>query len=361
MGNKTTQVLIDWLSISGVSSGVYCTKTKLVKLDFGTSVFAQIEELYYKNERIATVTSKPHSSVLKSDLMIVKFDNWTLYSNDFYNIFELVIYETGLKDYKISRIDIAKDFNTFYYNLLPNTLIKNFLSGKFLKLGKSKYSVWGETNRFLTYDYLSFGRKASPVNSYLYNKSTELKQVKYKPHIVQQWVNNGLNVQKDVFRLEFSIKLPDIKLINVNTGETLNFNIDFIFVQEYLENLYLWMMSKFFRIKKNTNQKNISREPDVTLFKYQEFDSIIWEPIKRVETNRADKIFLRKLDTLFSEFRVDNKKLFDAIEVVRDNFAEIKNLKDYLEKNIIPQTEQKMKHPSYYKPELKEQSLADKL
>ena len=361
MANKSTQVLIDWLSISGTSRGIQEVKTKKVILPFGTSVFSRIEEIYYENERLATVTSKPHSSIIDEDLHIVKLDNWVLYSDNFYNLFELIIQETRIYNYKISRIDIAKDFNTFYYNLLPQNLIKGFLSGKYLKLGKSKYSVFGETNKTLTYDYLSFGRKGSPINAYLYNKSHEMQQVTFKPHIVNRWSENGLDIKKDVYRLEFAIKQSELSFVNINSGENFTFDIKNLFDQEMLENLYLWMMSKFFRLKINTGQKNISREENLVLFKYNEFDTIQWEQAKPMVTNRADKIFLRKLDTLYSELRNSDTKIFQAVEMLRDNFAKTKHLEYYLEKKIRPETEQKMEHPSYFQPELKKRSHQVKL
>jgi len=355
--HPTTPTLIDWLSISGKSRGIRINKYKLVKLNFGTTIFKSIEELYHKNNRIATVTSQPHSKIIDDDLFIVKFDNWVLYSEDFYIYFDNIIKEVGLYDYKISRLDICKDFNRFNRGIKPNVLIKKFLSGEYLKLGKSKYNVWGETNIKLTYDYLAFGKKGSIINAYLYNKSNEMKQVKYKPHIANKWKQYKLKSSEDVFRLEFSVKKSELNFLIKESGECYDFNIDNIFIQADLEQLFLWLSSKHFRFKINTGQKNISRERNLILFERNEFSRIQWEIVKPIETDRADKIFLRKIDKLYSELRQEDVPLFEAIEKVRKTFIDRKHLKKFAISKLLPEAYQDTAHPEYFGSELKLESM----
>lgn len=353
----STPVLIDWLSISGKSAGYNIELFKLVKLNYGTSVFSCIEELYHNNERICTVTSVPYSDVLEKNLIIVKFDNWLLYHEKFWYYYGEVLRELRIHSEKISRIDICKDFSRFYNKRLPANLIRDFLAGNITKLGKSKYSVWGETNRFLTYDYLSFGKKSSEINVYLYNKSRELKQVTDKPHIRNQWSKTDIDTSLDIFRLEISVKKSEIDLVDRLTGDCLNFNIANIFIQEDLENLFKTLCYKYFRFKKNTGQSNISREEDLILFKKEESRDIVWDIQKGLESNRSDKVFLRKLDNMYSELRTDDLELFKAIEKLRDIFSKEKNLSKYLIGKITPQTLELLEHPSYFRPELKRKSL----
>lgn len=357
----STPVLIDWLSISGKSRGIAVNKLKVVKLEYGTSVFKCIEELYYNSDRVATVASNPYSSVIDPDLFQVKFDNWLLYHTEFINLFGLIIKEVRLYDYKISRIDLCKDLNRFYRGLKPSKLIAGFMSAKYIKIGKSKYSVWGEVDRTLTYDYLSFGRKSSPVNSYLYNKSQEMKQVKYKPHIVNKWKEYGLTSGEDVYRLEISIKKPVISLVNKDTGENFVFDINRIFIQEELEQLFVYMCRKYFRFKINSGNKNITREKPVILFKVEEYDSMVWEPVAPVETNRADKIFIKKLDALYSELRLNDVQLFNKIHDIRDIFAKKKNLTEFMQHKVKPQVLRDIEHPAYHEPGLKAEYLEKNL
>lgn len=351
--SPTTPTLIDWLSISGKSKGITIKKYKVVRLNYGSSVFKYIDELYSDNERIATVTSNPYSSVMDPDLFIVKFDNWVLYSDKFYNYFEDVIKEVGLYDYQISRLDVCKDFNFFYRSRCPAKLIKGILSEKYKRLGITKISYWGTNNRELTYDYLGFGRKSSLVAAYLYNKTLEMQQVKYKPWIVHKWKEHKLTSKSPVYRLEFAIKKAKLDFQNTVTGELFEFNIKDIFDQEKLEELYLLLLMKNFRIKFMTGQKNVSRERNLILFKKSDFDKIIWEPVKPLETNRADKIFLKKLDNLYSELREDDVQLFRQIESIKKVFQDKKNLNQFAKFKLKPDTLDRLKHPSYFGADLK--------
>lgn len=352
-----TPVLIDWLSISGKTKGFQFEKFKCIKLDYGTSVFSRLEEIYYKTERIASVSSVPYSDIIHKDLHIVKLDNWVLYSDEFITIYSDLITELRLKNVALSRIDICRDFNYFFNKRDPSNLIRGFLSGKLIKLGKSKYSVWGETDRYLTYDYLSFGKKSGNINIYLYNKSKELLQVKNKPHIVNKWNQFDLDLKRPSYRLEISIKMKGISLINKNTGENKIFDIEHIFLQDKLEELYTVLLSKYFHFKTYTGQKNISREISVILFDQMEFDEIIWEADKSLESNRSDKIFLKKLDTMYSELRSDDFALFESIEKLREVFSYRKNLTSYLSERITPNTLMMLAHPGYFEPEMKKLAL----
>lgn len=354
---QSTPVLIDWLSISGKSTGYQLESLQVVKLEHGTSVFSCIEEIFKKSKRIATVTSHAYSEIIDKNLIIVKFDNWVLYDANFWTIYSGIIEELRINAVKISRIDICKDFNYFYNKRNPKNLIKGFLTGDLIKLGKSKYSVWGETNEGLTYDYLSFGKKSSTLNVYLYDKSKELTQVKNKPWIRNKWVQYNLDQSLPVYRLEFSIKKSEIGLINKSTGEEVSFTVNDLFSDELLQLLYDTLLSKYFHFKIYSGNSNVSREVSVKLFENETFDEIIWEVEDSLETNRSDKIFLKKLDTLYSELRTDDLALFKAIEQLRSVFSTRKNLTEYLEEKITPATLMMLEHPAYFAPDLKKKAI----
>lgn len=354
---KTTPVLIDWLSFSALTKGYDIKELQLIKLDYGTSVFSCIEEIFIDHERIATITSVPYSKVLDEHIHIIKLDNWVLYSDKFMSYYSLIAKELQLVSIKISRIDICKDFNYFTDKRKPDNFIKAFLAGSVRKLGKSKFSVWGETNMLLSYDYLSIGKKSSPINVYLYNKSKELQQVKNKPHIRNKWEEYGLDDEKNIFRLEISIKKSDVKLVDRESGAFIEFGIKELFDQDILEDLYRTLLYKYFRFKHYTGKTNISRENDVILFEKEEYQQITWELVKGLESNRSDKIFLKKLDTMYSELRTEDVILFNAIEKLRNVFAERKHLIKYLDNKVTPNTLEMMERPDYFAAKLKQESL----
>ena len=354
-----TNVMIDWLSISGKSDNFKLKEISQIKLDYGTSVFKEIIELFYKKNRVATVSRKPYSSVLDVKLLIVKFDNYLLYDTDFIKVYSLILRELRIKEEKISRLDIAKDFNYFLNNKHPETFIKDFLSQKIRKLKNSKFSVWGETKTELNYDYLSFGKKSSPVNVYLYNKSKELNQVKNKPWIRKMWIDSKLKPNQNIYRLEFSIKKSGLNFMNKSTGEELNFDIKNIFIQKDINQLYFILMSKFFRFKILTGQKNISREKDVKFFGNEYSDDIKWFDKEPITTNRADKIFLKKLDNLYSELRLEDLELFKALEKLKNVFLDKKHLYRYYDDKIKPQTLEMLERPDYHAKKIKKATFLE--
>ncbi len=353
----STGILIDWLSISAKSKEFRFNKIKVIRLSFGTSVFKNIDELFYQGKRVATVTSKPYSSVINEDLIIIKFDNWLLYDARFIEIYGIILYETGGKDEKISRIDLCKDFNYFANGKHPENFIKDFVSGNVRKLTKSKFSLWGETKDRLNYDYLNIGRKGSPVNVYLYNKSKELRQVKFKSWIADQWIKSKLNVNKDVFRLEISVKKSDIGLIVKDTGEEFIFDIRHIFIEEDLLQLYKLLLYKFFRFKILTGQKNISREKDFIFFGDENPEFIQWDIINPITTNRSDKIFLKKIENLYSELRLDDLELFKSLEQLKNVFMKKKHLIRYYEDKLKPNTLDMITRPDYHNAKMKKKAI----
>ena len=60
----------------------------------------------------------------------------------------------------------------------------------------------------------------SNVDTYLYNKTKEMQDKKYKPWIVEAWKRAGIDTSKDVWRLEFSLHNPRFIVRDNITGIT---------------------------------------------------------------------------------------------------------------------------------------------
>ena len=200
-------VAIDWLqlhvSVDDKQLHAFNSSYNVKRLDYQTRHFKDLDEIYFGQKLVATCASNPHSKVLKKNMMLVKFDNAFLYQKELKFEIEYFLRMNKLKLEGISRIDIAHDFNLFFNDINPEDLIKRFLRGYYARLGKSKLSVFGEHGDFNVYEYLKFGSNKSLLSVYLYNKSTEMKEIKLKPWIFDTWKLCKLDVTKDVWRLEF--------------------------------------------------------------------------------------------------------------------------------------------------------------
>ena len=77
-------VSVDWLQLNLTATPnlvvEYHQFYKVKLMPYSTRHFKIVEEIYRDGLRIATVTRVPLSNIIKSDTILVKFDNWLLYS-----------------------------------------------------------------------------------------------------------------------------------------------------------------------------------------------------------------------------------------------------------------------------------------
>jgi len=231
---------------------------------------------------------------------------------------------------KINRVDLAADFNTFKNGLTAKKLINNFLTCDFIKTGRGKFYVIGEQKKYIDAQYLRFGKGDSDVSAYLYNKSKELDQVKDKPYIRATWAGAGLDVSKDVWRLEFSLKSQALKLYQTNTGESMDVTSELITNRKFLLDLYLSMQSKYFSFQLKENQKNKSRWKRVALFgdEFEVYD-IVRCPDES-DSSRKNKIFLKTLALLDKEMRTLKDSHKWVLDCVTRDYAKEFNLQHKL-------------------------------
>lgn len=300
-------VVVDWLQLHVIvgdkQSYAYNSMYTVKTLAFQTRHFKTIEEIYFGQKLIATCCRNPHSKVLDERMMLIKFDNAFLYQKELKFEAEYFLKLNKLKLEGISRLDIAHDFNLFFNDMNPEDLIKRFLRGYYSKLGKSKFSVLGEHNDYNIYEYIKFGTNKSPICVYLYNKSVEMQQVKLKPWICDTWKLCNLDISKDVWRLEFKLSSANKQLINTESGECLSLKTLDILNPQALFELYIYCLEKYFVILKTGTDTNKSRMKRIKLFDYICDGSTLARLTDKISSNRSDKIFLNKLNSLNDELR----------------------------------------------------------
>lgn len=290
-------------------------------LDFSTRHFKLIQEIYYNNRRICTITSKPHSGILDPDSLIVKFDNWLLYDKSFRPQVNEFISLNGFYFIACSRVDFCADFNVFDNGMHPETFIRKYIYRKMLKEGKAR-------NIRHTFDQgahkhessgLKFGSNLSEVTYYLYNKSKELREVANKPWIVATWVKGGLNTSVDVWRLEFSLKSGTKLLLDESTGEVNLFASLDILKREYISKCFFVLYQKYFQFHWNDNKSRKDRMRLIKLFSFTPCDDVLIDTTHMRDGDRATKIFIKKLHELNNEMR--GRDFYMSIEM--DKYKEI--------------------------------------
>lgn len=298
---------VDWLQLDmrGLlqNSALYQKVTK----EFHTRHFQQITEIFKGAFRIATVAHTPLSEILPPELNLVKMENRELYYNQPVTRL-LQCGESFSLSYKsVSRLDLCIDFHEFNNKLSPVQFIRNFLNNKYRKVGANQFTCIGQQLNTMEYSYIRFSKKTSNISVYLYNKSKEMREVKKKNYIVSKWKKSGLDISRDIWRLEFSIHNAKFDFFDKITGVLEPFTLPMLDRPEYLDLCIATLLNKYFCFYLNTNTRKENCKTRLELFDtdYTHLDIKFRDESK--STNRSDIIFLNSLRGLNNELRSINR------------------------------------------------------
>lgn len=316
-------VSIDWLSI-------YCDCTKMQQSagfvfdrePYGTSVYADMYTILWDGNEVAILTCNPRSSALKAGTGILKILNPELYKPRLPFLVDKLLTDCCIEFLSISRLDLCADFNHFVAYPNMQDFFQEFLTLKILKIGAAKYKVCanamttqqheyfkmiGLQSSQHTYQYLRFGSKVSKVSAYLYNKTQEFRDVKRKNYIAEAWKANGIEEDKEVWRLEFSLKGDGIKFINSETGECLQKDLDMVLNIERRVQLYNALYLKYWQFRVNDGQQRKDRMKTADLLPITH--SILLPVVIQGSdvTDREQKRMIKAVERTYDEVRAKRR------------------------------------------------------
>ena len=331
---------IDWLSVFGLYMGtdmwmpqevaaypfMYKTET------FGTRVFKRFVRVRVPNaeggvDDFAEIQAEPYSSILPCYAVIIRFCNRTLYLPDFWKQANDLFVANNFQFNSISRVDICADFNQFS-TIAPRALIEGFAAKKLRHIGRGvgalyfNHGIGVERDTFghpvkdygVQYNGLSFGTHASDAHVYLYNKSEELKTQGDKPWIRDIWKSAGLD-ERNVWRLEVSIKSSGLKFRDKETGNTITINDEMIGTTSELDKIYHTFIKKLFSFVPNrkgiTNITHEFKKNGLVLFS----DKPVYDrgAIRNVSSgDRMERILIKNLHQFADRYRGAN--IYEAAE-----------------------------------------------
>jgi len=332
---------IDWLQInvkrSIYNKGSFHASFKVKNLPLGTRHFALVQELYQNERRVATVVSKPHSPLLDPLMILVKFDNWVLYGHDLPTYVKQFMTLNELTFQNISRVDICADFQEFTNKMKPQNFIHKFVRSTCIKFGKcSKFrAVGSQVGSVHVFESLKFGSNLSEISYYLYNKSKEMKEVKWKPWIAERWKKGGFDPDKDTWRLEFSIKSGAKEMLNQDTGETRLLASLEILEWKILNISYNILRHHYFRFVWNDGQKKKSRMRELNLFTGDWTKYTIIDCDGKHDATRATKIFIKKLEEVNQELRGQDFQLAIAAHDLKQQMITSRGLEGWAMRNNL--------------------------
>lgn len=276
---------IDYL-ILNLSSPALCNSNALITLKndcfelvlqpFGTKTFKNRYEVFHHNEKIGTLLTTPHSSVLKKDLCQFQFENHLFYTMNLRNLeklFNAFIDFSDMKFESINRLDIALDLENpdgFYQEVLKRIQNNQLLiSGKDKKI--SPYYVTEKGFPVLT--GFTIGSRSASRFLRVYNKSLEITK-KPKEYILNTWENVGFDLSK-VWRFEYQLNNTFFRFLTrsmqLNTEkvqevtEALTWGV---FNYQTLFQLLRLATKNHFDIKYNTGKSQTNKEHDFLLINW---------------------------------------------------------------------------------------------
>lgn len=282
-------------------------------------------------DKYATIQRIPHSNVISSDGAIIQLSNRELYKPHFAADFLLFLSAHGFKYKSISRLDVCFDSNFLRNRLSHTNFIKGIMTEKYLKNNQSKvkwhFDAIANIGKPMQCNSCSFGSLSSPVSTKMYNKTLEMKEQKSKPYIIESWQYNGLDINKDVWRIEISIKSDASNTIRTDTGEIFRLSMDSLRFQSIVQDIFFSYAEKYFAFKVNDGKKNKTRMQDLQIFPDERIQTL--HPVRITEekdSGRSDRIFLKKLLGLRTEFKRMDKQTWDALGEVINAFTLSRNL-----------------------------------
>lgn len=319
----------------------------------GSRHFKQIWDVVNSDgDNYAVIQRLPHSSIISARSAIIQLCNRELYRS-FY-VSELIIFmKTHHFRYKsMTRLDVCFDSNVLHNGLKHSSLIKGIMLQKYLKnkQGNVKWNFASIANvgRPMECNSCSFGSKTSAVSTKMYNKTLELKEVKNKPYIVENWRYNGLDAEQDVWRIEISIKSDAKDSIRISDGSIFRLNPDSLQLQKDVEDVFFSYADTYFCFKINDGKKNKTRMKDLQIFPTER--RVTLRPLritKEKDSTRSDRIFLKKLHSLFGNLPNMDYTTWAALWQVSNAFSLSRSLANWRSKTLLNEEDESIEVPEY--------------
>lgn len=287
---KQRCINIDWLECYCIEdylgfphdADYFLAKGWQVKVrDYGTPVYHEMFTLFtHDDQPFIEVRRNPKSAqgrqlhgVLDPRACHIRLANRTCYFEQAAKIMQDFLEENGFSFQRISRIDIALDFELFDSGDRPDKFIARFMAGRYSKINQGNIRANGKDmwdGRI--WNSLAWGNIKSMVGTKFYNKTMELKERSDKPYIRQAWKASGLvddshdlwkvdrkgqKYYPDIWRIEFSIKSSTRKwfVIEDNSGakekiRSIHHTLDMYYSRQQLLDMFFSLAEHYFHFKK---------------------------------------------------------------------------------------------------------------
>lgn len=292
----------------------------------------------------ADILAVPRSTMLNSNIVLVKIHNRFLYSQNYIKLLYNICDTFKLSIKGLTRLDLCYDCNSFHGGLKPHKFIKEFVTAEFdspryiYKVGAKQFRVYGgkSVSSATKFSGIEFGSGKSSKRCYIYDKTRELAEVKDKPWIRQYWQENGLisDEKTHVYRAEISIKCDGMDLLNMSTGELFKLSPEYLRSQPAIEKLFHFYAARMFRFHRKGKHTRVRDYDRIELF---ENSPIITCKPKKVcvnaDTGRTEKICVSTLSKLSCQYSDLSQEYSSALSRCITFLSEVAGIK-YAQKKL---------------------------
>lgn len=285
----------EWMSCDKYFAGEYKARRRA----YGTRVYQFVYDVTKNETPLMTITCMPLSrrsqgGIMNDDMCHVKIENYWLYRDDWYQVFTHALRSFRINPIRLSRVDIACDWQHGECGLYAGDLLAGLMKRKYLKIHQPSWRANGTDAAKMSWHSLAFGSKNSPVFTRFYNKTLEL-QTSGKEYIREGWKNAGMNLQRDVYRTEFQLSDTGREVIDQETGEQFDITLEQVADRRELAFLFFHYAQHYFDIRKaNTATKRTNCTP-LQIFPTS---PLPFQPVQRprcIKSNRTDKLVCRRM------------------------------------------------------------------
>ena len=343
-------ISLDWLSFS---YNLSLTKEEYLSGDIkmfipegyssefldGTKVFNRrmiVRDL--SGRKVLTVLYDAKSSLIPKRICLCEVANVCLYDGSWRAVCLLVEKMHAGSFNSLSRLDIACDFDE-----IGSVVANMFDSGNIYVQRKKEGCMFYDHTEKDGYvirnpRQISFGSKTSKIKWKLYNKSKEIK-VSHKEYIEHMWHEEGMDLSRDIWRLEVSLtRVSSLQCLNKENADLLDFRE--FWERESFYWIFPALYTNNFVVRKNLGRADNKYKPN-PLFDFLEMydercvldlsvKSAVLPAAKYVADKEVVEVFLRMVTDLQKEVVRRHFSVADNMLSAVRNMMNVFSLEDVL-------------------------------
>jgi hypothetical protein len=295
--------------------------------------------------KFAEIQYQPYVSFISDKNAQIKVSNEWLYCSEWFELFMELLREADASFKHWSRLDAAIDFQQFEKtDLIPEQFLHGIQTGEITVRMKRKsedsanrYSNIAGLERLTMagkkYSGISFGSYRSSIMVRMYNKTLEMRQKTNKPYIYAQWQGAGFDLEKDVWRIEFTLKKDNKALVDTDTGEVLaDFKRKDIARPANLPTLMRSLFEKKLQVAHTNGKKQFCRMERFELFNIDGQIFAIKAVSEYKNSSNYDKYRIKHLIRQYHEIKELNPTVAASLQYTLLNEVADRNLEDWYEK-----------------------------